>query len=419
MAKEKKYLVTASELNIREGPGINYKSLDIVKNGEKILSLDTEGWLPILLEDDTLGWASSRFLKEAPAEKPKPAGPIPSAPGGEPPWIVWAKNELGEKELPGAGDNPEIIKWFELTTLPKDMWHDATPWCAVFVNAGFFLNGVEGLRSARAKDWLEFGEPVDPPETGDVVVFQWDDGGHHVAYFLEQDDDRVRVIGGNQSNAVTIETFLSRHVAGFRRPPAPTIQAAPKAVPSAENDFSTKEGTKGEDQLAWGKKVSGEFRQRVREIAASLKTDPDYLMACMAFETGETFSPSERNAAGSGATGLIQFMPSTAQALGTTTEELASMTAVEQLEFVEKYFKQSSGKLSSLDDVYMAILWPVAVGKPRDFVLFDKNDPDHPKRYIQNAGLDFNQDGFVTKAEAADRVRKTLEKGKLPEFASA
>lgn len=41
-------------------------------------------------------------------------------------------------------------------------------------------------------------------------------------------------------------------------------------------------------------------------------------MAAMAFESGETFSPSIKNAAGSGAVGLIQFMPSTAKALGTS-----------------------------------------------------------------------------------------------------
>ncbi len=171
--------------------------------------------------------------------------------------------------------------------------------------------------------------------------------------------------------------------------------------------------------LAWGKKVSDEFCQRVREIADSLGTDPDYLMACMAFESGETFSASIKNAAGSGAVGLIQFMPSTAQALGTTTDELASMTAEEQLDYVEEYFKPSKDKLKSLDDVYMAILWPAAVGKPPDYVLFRKDDPDHPRRYRLNAGLDFNKDGIVTKAEAAGRVRKKLEKGLLPEFVLA
>jgi hypothetical protein len=58
-------------------------------------------------------------------------------------------------------------------------------------------------------------------------------------------------------------------------------------------------------------------------------------MAAMAFETGETFSPSIKNKA-SGATGLIQFMRSTAKGSGTTTAALAEMTAVDQLDFVEK-----------------------------------------------------------------------------------
>jgi len=171
--------------------------------------------------------------------------------------------------------------------------------------------------------------------------------------------------------------------------------------------------------LAWGKQVSAEFCDRIREIADSLGTDPNYLMACIAFESGETFSPAIKNAAGSGATGLIQFMPGTAQALGTTTEELASMTAEEQLDYVEEYFLPSSGKLTTLEDVYMAILWPAAVGKPLDYVLFEKDDPEHPRRYIQNAGLDFDQDGIITKAEAAGKVRKKLEKGLSSQFALA
>jgi Transglycosylase SLT domain len=168
--------------------------------------------------------------------------------------------------------------------------------------------------------------------------------------------------------------------------------------------------------LAWGKKVTAGFSKRVTEIAASLGTDPSFLMACMAFESGESFSASVKNAAGSGAVGLIQFMPSTAQALGTTTAKLAAMSAVSQLDFVEKYFHPSKGKLKSLEDVYMAILWPAAVGKPLSFVLFSKSDTKHPKRYIQNAGLDFDKDGVVTKAEAADKVRKKLEKGMKPGF---
>lgn len=115
-------------------------------------------------------------------------------------------------------------------------------------------------------------------------------------------------------------------------------------------------------QLAWGAKVTEPFRTRVIRIASFLETDPSFLMACMAFETGGTFSPSIRNAAGSGAVGLIQFMPQTALALGTTSEALARMSAFEQLLYVESYFRPRRGKLKKLSDVYMAILWPGAIG---------------------------------------------------------
>ncbi|AXB30838.1 hypothetical protein DSB67_04295 [Vibrio campbellii] len=84
--------------------------------------------------------------------------------------------------------------------------------------------------------------------------------------------------------------------------------------------------------IAWGAKVSPEFKHKVLLVCKELGINPDFLMACMAFETGETFSPKIKNAAGSGATGLIQFMPATAKGLGTTTEKLAQMTAVKQLD---------------------------------------------------------------------------------------
>jgi len=170
--------------------------------------------------------------------------------------------------------------------------------------------------------------------------------------------------------------------------------------------------------LAWGKKVSKQFRDRVVQMGATLQVDPNYLMACMAFETGRRFDPSVRNAAGSGAVGLIQFMPSTAQALGTSTQQLASMSVVKQLDYVERYFMPRAGKLTTLEDVYMAILWPAAIGRPSAHVLFSKLDPANPKRYVQNAGLDYNKDGVITKAEAAAGVMKQLEIGLRAENAS-
>lgn len=167
--------------------------------------------------------------------------------------------------------------------------------------------------------------------------------------------------------------------------------------------------------LAWGAKVSPEFRDKVRAISVRLGCDPSDLMTCMAWETARTFSPSKKNMAGSGAVGLIQFMPATAQSLGTSTDALARMTAVQQLDWVEKYFQPYKGRLHNLADLYMAILWPVAVGKPMEYVLWDQKH--RPTTYRQNAGLDLNKDGVITKAECAAKLYDMKAEGQRTEYA--
>jgi Transglycosylase SLT domain len=163
-------------------------------------------------------------------------------------------------------------------------------------------------------------------------------------------------------------------------------------------------------KLAWGNKVSSTFRDRVHWIADDLNLDASSLMACMAFETGETFRPDIRNAAGSGAIGLIQFMPSTASHLGTTTEKLGDMNAEDQLNYVWKYFSPHRDRLFNLGDIYMAILWPAGIGKPDDWNLFVKGG-SRPQLYFQNKGLDFDKDGDVSRAEALHAVRNQYDRG--------
>ncbi|WP_394243874.1 hypothetical protein [Halopseudomonas laoshanensis] len=172
--------------------------------------------------------------------------------------------------------------------------------------------------------------------------------------------------------------------------------------------------------LAWSAKVSPAFCDKVLWIASNLKMPskgPDWLMGCMAWESGETFSPAVVNMAGSGATGLIQFMPRTAVGLGTTTEALAKMTPEQQLDYVYRYFLPYRGRLNSLADVYMAILWPAGIGKPAAWVLWDAES--RPTTYRQNAGLDINRDQVITKAEATAKVQAKLDKGLRVEFRRA
>lgn len=167
------------------------------------------------------------------------------------------------------------------------------------------------------------------------------------------------------------------------------------------------------EPLAWGAKVSPAFRDKVRMISLRLGCDPNDLMPCMAWESGRSFDPAKKNMAGSGATGLIQFMEATAKGMGTTTAALSAMTAVQQLDWVERYFAPYKGRLTSLADLYMAILWPKAVGKPMEYVLWDAKS--RPTTYRQNAGLDGNRDGVITKAECSAKLYSMKAEGMRPE----
>jgi spore coat assembly protein SafA len=163
--------------------------------------------------------------------------------------------------------------------------------------------------------------------------------------------------------------------------------------------------------------VTPAFIKGVEDMAARLGTKPEYLMAVMSFETGGSFSPGQKNNAGSGATGLIQFMPDTATGLGTSTAALARMSSVDQLQYVEKYFMERAGahngKLSTLEGVYTSVLY----GSP-------KSDPastlwsSGSSAYKWNSGLDRNSDGRITAGEAANAVRGRVD-GNIDEGGSA
>jgi hypothetical protein len=173
---------------------------------------------------------------------------------------------------------------------------------------------------------------------------------------------------------------------------------------------ATETATKENGKLIWGARVDQAFRVKVREIAGQLSMDPNWLMAVMGFETGYTFSPAARNP-GSTATGLIQFIESTARGLGTSTAQLARMTAVRQLDFVESYYKPYSGRIRNLGDAYLAVLWPIAVGRPDSYVMWERDSGPYQREYAANSGLDVNHNGFITRGEAVASVNTSFLRG--------
>jgi len=139
--------------------------------------------------------------------------------------------------------------------------------------------------------------------------------------------------------------------------------------------------------LIWGRMVDCSFRKKVVQVAKNLGLPQkgykgaNWLMAIMALETQKSFNPSKQNRFGY--TGLIQLGEDAASRLGTTTSALKRMSAVNQLDYVEKYFslKEFNGKLNTLTDLYLAVLYPTACGhgKEKDFIVLKnrayKNNP--------------------------------------------
>lgn len=63
--------------------------------------------------------------------------------------------------------------------------------------------------------------------------------------------------------------------------------------------------------------------------------------------------------------------------------------------------------MKDIEDVYMVIFYPAAVGRPNDYVLYREGT----REYRLNPLLDDNKDGTITKGEAGVVVRKFLKEG--------
>lgn len=149
-------------------------------------------------------------------------------------------------------------------------------------------------------------------------------------------------------------------------------------------------------------KLDKAFLDKVKQIASRINCDYKDLLAVMHSESGLNSRAVNK---GSGATGLIQFLPSTAKQLGTTTEALRNMTPIQQLDYVEKFFNMNKktfgvgNRKLSAGDLYTLVFMPAKINNE---VITSKGS----SAYSANKGLDANKDGMITKNELANRVMK-------------
>ncbi|WP_395342505.1 TIGR02594 family protein [Ningiella sp. W23] len=138
------------------------------------------------------------------------------------PWMSAAHNLMGTQEVPGRGSNEAIMGWaedLELTSYDDD----DIPWCGLFVGhcVGSQLpdeplpNNVLGARK-----WQKLGNQVEP-RFGAIMVF-WrgsrDGWKGHVGFYWAEDDDAYHILGGNQSNSVTITRIAKNRLLSARWP---------------------------------------------------------------------------------------------------------------------------------------------------------------------------------------------------------
>jgi len=103
-----------------------------------------------------------------------------------------------------------------------------TEWCAAFVNAVLDETGVAGSSSVSnypltARSFLKWGTKVSEPEPGDIVVFPRGNSSWqgHVGFYLKTLEingvDYYMILGGNQSNKVSIVPYRASRALGIRR----------------------------------------------------------------------------------------------------------------------------------------------------------------------------------------------------------
>lgn len=149
--------------------------------------------------------------------------------------LAKALNHYGVKEYPGSADNRTILGWRDelLLAYPHLSWikdvieGDATPWCGLFMayiahQAGY---GAPHRRFLTARSWAEwpFGLCVltNVARLGDILVF-WrgsrDGQAGHVGLYVGEDDTHFHVLGGNQTDSVSITRIARTRLLRVVRP---------------------------------------------------------------------------------------------------------------------------------------------------------------------------------------------------------
>lgn len=131
-----------------------------------------------------------------------------------PPWMAEANRYMGLHEVKNASKLDGLL----------DMDTSEIPWCGAFTAFVITQTLPEQLipnNPLWARNWAKFGIQAAPvtgqPYYGSVAVFKRNVGGH-VGFVVGHDAKYVYVLGGNQTNAVTITRVDKSQLLAYRWP---------------------------------------------------------------------------------------------------------------------------------------------------------------------------------------------------------
>lgn len=138
-----------------------------------------------------------------PDDKPAPKAPAEAMP----PWMAEMARRKGLHE---GRDNAELTEWLKAG---KALGNPAKlPWCGDAVETAIVKTlpaEVVPINPFWAQAWASFGIDAKGPRVGAIGVIRWSKTAGHVGIVAAYDakKNRVLLLGGNQSNAITLRWF--------------------------------------------------------------------------------------------------------------------------------------------------------------------------------------------------------------------
>lgn len=168
--------------------------------------------------------ASVDALKIDP-DAPEPSQNVTPPAETMPPWMAEMHRRMGLHEVQHKANLIDFLRIGKFLGDPASL-----PWCGDAVESCIAkVLPAEPLPANPfwAQGWAAFGISARAPIVGSIGVIKWSVSSGHVGFVAGIDGAKVVLLGGNQSNAITLASFPREKFIAFRWPKTFPIKAYP------------------------------------------------------------------------------------------------------------------------------------------------------------------------------------------------